>query len=52
MPVRRFRSMNSGGFDKVEGIGKTDSHEKGDDELAAVVAVEMDLREQIAQSDA
>ena len=45
-------SVEGAGFDVVQGVGEAESHEEGCDELAAIVAVEMDLRQQVAQGNA
>ena len=52
MTVLSFRSMNGRGFDEVEAVGESDSHEKGCDEFAAVVTVEVDFGQQVAQRNA
>ena len=54
MPFVRLHAMSVDGarFDVIQDVGEADSHEEGDDELAAIMAVEMDLRQQVAQSNA
>ena len=54
MPFVRLHpmSVDGAGFNVIQCVGETDAHEEGCDELAAIVAVEMDLRQQVAQGNA